>query len=476
MIYRSLLVVCVLLCFVAPGAEACACAKEPAGVCPGLHDGDVVFTGTVLDIAPVPPDESVQAEQTDASSAPAGQSAAPAPIFRYHFQIDERFAGPDIHEIDIFSGGDDGDCAFVFQKGTQYVVFTNQGNDGRLFSTICNGTRPISDARALLPQLRAMSKGERVASVFGVIRRADPPLLEPTDDPQDPVADAPLRLRSRYDRFSTATDSAGVYSFYDVHAGKYELTARLPARMELSERTVNGPLPPVEIPNGACFEFNIDALPTGKIRGSVLGPDGKPLHLASVELYRSDRYGDSRPGLWGFQGVKGTFEFDHIGPGDYILVFNRLDRRDPNMPYPRTFFPDVSDASESKPIHLKDGQDLEKVNIQLGESYPTRTVRVQLKWKDGRLPGDVYVTAQADQGENPAARKIGDAVYEFSILKSAHYTFTAGEDPDPGHPGSRGKRQCGIPAHIDANPVTVQGADEDTKQIDLEFPSVPCTN
>ena len=467
MIYRGLFVVSVFLFLGVPVLEACACSKQPPGVCPGLQSGDVVFTGTVLDVQPVP---------DSPAEAASSQPAAATPTFRYHFQIGERFAGSDVSEIDIYSGGDDGDCGFVFKKGASYLVFTNLETEGRLFATICNGTRPIAEARAILPQLRAMSKGERVASVFGLIRRSDPPLLEPTDDPDDPVSNAPLKLRSRYDRFSTATDSAGVYSFYDVHAGKYELTAKLPARMELSEKTVNGPLPPIEIPNGACYEFNIDALPTGRIRGSVLGADGKPLHLASVELYRSDRYADANPGLWGFQGEKGAFEFTHIGPGDYILVFNRLDRRDPNIPYSRTFYPGVPNPGDTRVIHLKDGQDLEKVNIQLGDRYPTRTIRVQLKWADGRLPGDVYVSAKADQGENPAARKIGDALYEFTLLQSSRYTFSAGEDPDPGHPGRAGKHECSVPAHMDAPPVTVDAGESDVKLITLEFPSVPCGN
>lgn len=467
---RGLFLVFVLIFFAAPALKACTCSKEPPGVCPGLHASDVVFVGEVLGSETLSPAAS-------SSSSPSGLPGGPAPITRYRFHIDDLFAGPAESEIDIYSGGDDADCGYVFKTGVQYVVFTNQESQGRLFATICNGTRPIADARALLPQLRAMSRGERVASVFGVIRRANPPMLEPPGDPEDPLSDIPLKLHSRYDRFTTSTDEFGVYTFYDVHAGRYSLTAKLPARMELSERTVNGPLPSFELPNGACFEFNIDALPTGKIRGSVLGTRGRPLPIASVELYRAGRYSDSLPGLWGFQGDKGSFEFDHIGPGDYILVFNRLDRRDPDMPYPRTFYPGVGGATESRFIHLKDGQDLEKVNLQLGESYPTRIIRVQLKWRDGRLPGDVYVTAKADQGENPAARKIGDALYEFTLLRSAQYTFTAGEDPNPGHPGSRGRGGvCIVPAHIESPSVTVDGEDEGTKQIILEFPSVPCGN
>ena len=105
-----------------------------------------------------------------------------------------------------------------------------------------------------------------------------------------------------------------------------------PARFEFSQKTLKGGLPPFRIPSGACYEYNVNALPTGKIRGSVLGPNGKSLKLASVELYRAERFDPAQPGLWGFQGEDGKFEFDHIGPGEYLLVFNRMNRLDPIRP------------------------------------------------------------------------------------------------------------------------------------------------
>ena len=158
---------------------------------------------------------------------PNGAASAPAPaasITRYHFRIDERFAGPDSGGNRCVSpAGDDGDCGYRFKQGEQYVVFTQQEVDGKLFATICNGTRPASEGIALIPQLRAMRNGQRVASVFGVLRRSDPPFLAPPDDPDDPLPRIALRLRSRDDRFSTSTGPNGVYTFYDVHAGEYQL-------------------------------------------------------------------------------------------------------------------------------------------------------------------------------------------------------------------------------------------------------------
>jgi len=460
-----------LLMFAAPAAlQACACSQAPPGKCPGLQKDDVVFLGTVTEIVPAP-------RATPPADA-GGQAGAipPAPIWRYHFQIDERFAGPDASEIDVFSGGDDGDCGYRFKKGAQYIVFTQQETEGRLFATICNGTRPAIDGLALLPQLRAMREGKRVASVFGVLRRAEPPTLALPDDPDDPLPNVALKLRSHYDRFTATTDQNGVYSFYDVHAGEYRYTADLPPTMQLTQRTLTGPLPMFKIPGEACYEYNVDALPTGHIQGTVLGPDGKPLRLASVELFRVGTYNGSRSGLWTFQGFKGVFDFDHIGPGDYIIVYNRGNRMNPNSPFRRTFYPGASDLSEAKPITVKQGQDLLKVNFAVNDSYPTRELRVHVNWKDGKPPGAVTVMAKADKGDNPAAEKIDDGTYAFTLIQGAHYAFSAWEDLDPSRAAAsrQGNGDCAAPARMDSDSIVVDGSDEPTKEITLTFASPQC--
>jgi hypothetical protein len=456
MIRRPFLVAPLLLLFIPSGLWACTCSKQPPGKCPGLQSDDVVFLGTVTDVAAVAPDAaSSEAATAAANTDEANPGAAPqtiAPITRYHFHIDEKFAGPDTADIDVFSGGDDADCGYYFKKGEQYIVFTQEETEGRLFAVVCSNTRPVSEGRALLPQLRSMRRHDRVASVFGVLRRADPPLLAPTDDPEDPIPHIKLKLRSADDRFSTSTGPDGVYSFYNVHAGEYVYTADLPARFEFSQKTLKGGLPPFRIPSGACFEYNVNALPTGKIRGSVLGPNGNSLKISSVELYRAGRFDPAQPGLWGFQGSDGKFEFDHIGPGEYLLVFNRMNRLDPNSPFPRTFYPGEPDEAEAKIIKVKDGQQILNANIKLKAGYPTRIVKVQLNWVDGRPPGEVTVTAHAEKGENPAARKIGEGLYEFTLLQSTGYAFSAWEDLDPHRQNQRhGQTSCGIPARIESD-------------------------
>ncbi|MGA9632318.1 MAG: hypothetical protein WBQ63_12900, partial [Candidatus Acidiferrales bacterium] len=131
-----------------------------------------MFLGTVTAVEDMPYTPPKSDNSSDPAN-PSNPSSAPVDIIasrltRYHFRIDEKFAGSDVAEIDIYAGGDDGDCAYRFKKGEQYLVFTQEETEGRLFATICNGTRPAGEAIALLPQLRAMRDGTHVASVFGI--------------------------------------------------------------------------------------------------------------------------------------------------------------------------------------------------------------------------------------------------------------------------------------------------------------------
>lgn len=435
-----------------------------------MQKDDVVFLGTVTQVTVLP------RQTASANSGTQAGGPGPAVLVRYHFHIDEKFAGPDASEIDVFSGGDDGDCAYRFKKDETYVVYTQQETEGRLFATRCNGTRPASDALALLPQLRAMRDGKRVASVFGVLRRSQPPTLELPDDPDEPLPDVALRLRSRYDRFTATTDEHGVYSFYDVHAGDYQFTADLPSAVQLSQRALTGPLPTFTIPGNACYEYNVDALPTGHIEGTVVDPDGKPLRLASLELFRVGKYDGSHSGLWTFQGAKGIFEFNHVGPGEYIIVYNRGNRMDPNSPFPRTFYPGTQNVKEAKSVEVKEGEQLTKLVFSVGNQFPTRELRVHLNWKDGRPPGTATLMAKGDKGDNPAAEKIADGAYEFTLFQAAHYTISAWEDLDPSRAGrtGRGAGDCSLPPRIDSDSIVVDGADEATKEITLTFASPPC--
>jgi hypothetical protein len=528
--------------FVVPLASwACTCEESRPVACQGLNVADSIFVGTV----------------TVAEIVPAANATDPQ-VLHYRFKVDERFKAADGRDMDVYSGGNDGDCGYRFKKGAQYLVFSYSSDDGRMFATICSGTRPAREARAILPQLRAMKSNQRVASIFGVLRRTDPPYdavkdpgaaagdptydtlndfdegASPTDresvsDPGDnpgaigavgrPLGHIELKIRSRVDRFETSTGPSGVYSIYGVPGGEYQIIAHLPAHMELTLPTLKGGLPPLRVADAGCYEYDIAALPTAQIHGRVLGPDGRALPTASVELYRTGRYDDAKSGWWEFQTENGGFNFDHVATGDYVLVFNRQNHRDPNSPYQRTFYPAAVDLASAQPVKVTDGGEVVTADIHVKTGLDTRKVKVRIKWTGHPLPGNVFVTSKAEQGENPASRKVGDGLYELTLLDDVRYTISAwtyakiprsasGGPPTPGAPPADAQPDpspgsaavpgdplpvgataaapvapapdppapmtCGPGGRIESFPAVVDPAAPPTKEIVVTFPKPTC--
>jgi hypothetical protein len=50
-----------------------------------------------------------------------------------------------------------------------------------------------------------------------------------------------------------------------------------------------------------AIDDGLYALPKGRITGHVIGPEGKPLRPATVNLYRASRYKAEERGIWSCQ-------------------------------------------------------------------------------------------------------------------------------------------------------------------------------
>jgi len=440
-----------LFSFVAPGcAFGCSCGLPGPAPCSGLSASDVVFVGTVLYIDNPPPDDG---------RGGTGQS-------RYTFHIDEKLAGTQDPEIDVYSGRGGADCSYHFQQGQQYLVSPYRNTDGRLFATICSITRPVELAQALLPQMRAMRDHQRVASLFGILRSAEEPYGSVTDDILGkPLPNARVELRSEGRVFDAMTDSGGAYAFYGVPDGEYQIAAELPKNLELAQMILSEPLPPIKLPGQACYEYDVSAYPTGSIQGRVLGPDGKPLAYASLELFRPEKYPPKQPSLGWMESQdrqKGYFEFTHVGPGDYILVYNNSDRVSTDEPFPRTFYPGVSDLMKAGRIHVEAGAHVANADIRVAGGKSTRPVKVKLITEGGKLPDIHYVETHGEDGSTLSEQEVSPAVYEILLFKDVRYKM-------------HGEGFCSATSkNMQTETVEVDGGDIGVSEITLIFRGVGC--
>jgi len=329
-------------------------------------------------------------------------------------------------------------------------------------------------ARALLEQVRAERTGKRDASVYGMLWRT----LEPglwREDFERPLPNVVVKLQSKGKSFKTTTDEHGVYAFEHLPKGTYQTSAELPPNLQVGQTILMGPVPPFELPRGMCYENDIDALPTGRIAGTVIGPDGKPVHVASVGLYRADQHREGEPQMQGYQGPHGphdeewkSFEFDRLAAGDYILVFNYSDQVERDTPFHRTFYPRSSKVQDAQTIHLSDGQQITNADIHVGNAAAVREITVRIAWS-GREPTawvPVSIVAQGPGTQTWLAKPQRDPfTYTLALWQGVRYSIQATTPCRTA--GSREAK---------TNTVAADGGDSSISEIILTFDKEWCSD
>jgi hypothetical protein len=356
-----------------------------------------------------------------------------------------------------------------FEVGEKYLVFANSVTlDGatHFLAAGCGPTRPLKYAQALLEQARAEKSGKPVASVYGMVLRTMDPLAGIWDESYErPLPSITVTLRSRKRLFQAETDDKGAYAFHRLPPEEYQVSAELPPGLALARRFLGDPMPPFKLPRHSSFHYELTALPTGQIRGRVIGPDGEPLLLTFVELYRATLFGLDRDGAFASQNDGRPYEFKDLPPGDYVLVFNRRNNSSPDDPFPRTFYGDSMDLRGATQIHLPSGQQISNADIHVKNPAPTRKIIVQLRWGD-RTPTEYYspqVIIEATEGRGPYPFRIAQDNYALNLFLSARYTIHAQASCQL---GTKGMAQTGI--------VTVDGGDTATSLIILTFAEGHC--
>jgi hypothetical protein len=449
---RYLLTFAAVVSFCIPASWACSCGRSAPGTCPDIKKNGISFVGTVLDIEN-PPDQRSDADQTGTS--------------RYRFRVDENISAVDVKEVDVYSGRGSADCSCHFQLGETYLVVPFR-NNGRLFTTICSDTQAAAYAEPLLSELRARRDGKPYASIYGVLRKTQQPYTWTSSDGYDrPLTGVAVELRGAKHTLSTHTDGSGVYRFYDVPADTYHFAATLPASLELAQTILSEPLPPITLPENACYQQDIDALPTGRIRGRVIGPDGTPLKNADVALFRDDRYTEDGMGWWEYQGdEKAHFEFEHVAPGKYVIVFHNSNEPDPYIPYSRTFYPASPDLKSAIPIVIGEGEQVLNADIHVSGGRSTRKLVVRVRWNENPTPDNVYLVVEASDHSRPLPEVLSPDVFRITLLRGVHYKISA-------------RQVCGGNTSVptgdrSTDPVEVDGSDDRTADVSLSLQDETC--
>jgi hypothetical protein len=368
---RTLSAVALFVCALAfaPEAAACSCLGPPPP-CEAFKETPAVFVAKVTEITT----ETVKDE---------GSDAKPYQVSHARLSVVQSFKGVAEKEVWMWQGTGGGDCSFVFEKGETYLLYASYDAEAKRYRTnTCTRSRPVAYAADDLDYLRGPRDDGGATRLSGTLVRLD--YSDGHDQPPGLLEGVKVVAEDSQGRRSEAsTDAGGFYKFKGLPAGRYKVRPELPSHLSLAY----GDEGEVELPAGGCANANFLPRTDGRISGTLLDAEGRPVAEADVDLIPvefADRVNDRGVGRFEQTDRDGKFEFTELTPGTYLLGVNIRWQPSGRQPYPRTYYPGVSSAAGARPVKLGMGEKLSDFVLRLPPRLQVRTVEGVLVWPDGK--------------------------------------------------------------------------------------------
>ena len=348
-------------------------------------------------------------------------------------------AGPEVTVLNEESGLD---CGYQFREGEDYVVFAQRDAKGAIDIGRCTSTVWLvhppdfaqaedrweaAEAVAFADSLRKPATGGRI---FGDVR-IDVPFF-PADDGQKHVHGASVILQGpKQERRTTSVE--GRYEFTGLPHGTYRVSVTMPDGFPPARSA----RPPEHLANqdGLLFDYPRDytrsvtitdsrscahvpfaAVFDGEITGSIVKHDGTPAEGVRVEIFplKVDPRRDSFIGPRADANNDGTYRFEHLPPGRYIVGINLQDAPAPIRATP------YRQPGDDGPliIELGAGTHVDLGVLQLPPPSTKRRVTGTVRWSDGRTLRAVRISAFEDRQGT-----VGSITYSAHV--GADGTFSA---------------------------------------------------
>ena len=348
---RSIIVVTLLLGGGALDvAEACSCMSNPP--CAAAWRADAVFVATALPAA----EEHVGGhlywimQKLFVTRTLRGTPGAAVTISPLDRPTEDQITASLAHEK-VYAGMNS--CAYDFQAGQDYLVYARRTPDGRWTTSMCSGTKRLSEAQADLDYFASLAAAAPTGRVYGSIDRI---VLDPDDSTKTrnvAAADITVTLNGLAGRLTATTDAEGKIDL-QVPPGDYTVA---PVVSE-TVRVYGGP-PTVTLAPRGCAPVSFSLISNGRVEGRVVREDGGGVRGISVGVIPAGTPDGKAPTDFttapvGTTDENGRFKIDAILPGRYLLAVNPRSYLSLQSPYPKTFF--TGGRAEPMVIEIGDGE------------------------------------------------------------------------------------------------------------------------
>jgi hypothetical protein len=426
---RNYSIAIVVLCFyVVPNAIACSCASITSP-CVHLNSADAVFVG------------KVSAIDEEAMEIPRfGKTEKIRTSLTAHLEIQNAYKGlpPDRKAIDVLTGGGGGDCGFDFKTGERYLIFAYKTSSGLFYQTgICDGTRPISEARDYIELIEALQANRTETRIFGEVSLYE---RELGTGPMDvkyhgPLAGIRVEARGNGSVFYDKTDGEGRYRFRNIPPGKYQVRPHMSSAysgylgldgMEEAE---------VGLPENCGAEVDLIAQLNGVIRGRVLDWKGRPVGRnveVSLITAESKLKGIGRlEGSSAYTEPDGSYKFDGLPGGKYIVGVGLLKAPDWRSPFSKVFYPAAADAAATTVLNLGMGTKRNGIDIHLPPPATLTVIRGYVFDKSGApVEGALIEVFDVEYGKEIDIPEVGynttfDGNFSVTAIQGRRYEVRA---------------------------------------------------
>jgi len=377
-------------------ARTSACSCIDISVCQAYQYARAVFIGTVLDSSPVTVEYEVYI-------SPQVIVKHTAPEKRYRFTVERLFKGAPTAEMEVQTGVSSADYGVPFQHGERYVVYAGLNPNTNQFHTgICTRTTPFSHASEHLDYLLGLPDSATKTRISGTLwQRTNERDAERGFRISQPMSGVRVLLAGEGQRFEAVTNDQGVYQVVGLPPGKYRVEAELPTNLAPVSQEV-------ELATAGCATVDLRTESNGHISGKLIDSQGRTVPNASVQLVSVEREGMSKRQImlsfdmsyYARTDNAGYYQFRKVPPARYYLGVNLEEEPRGEFPFPRTYYPGVTEPLKAMVIVLGDGESLEGYDLPLPPPIPVRQIDGVFLWSDGRPVTRGYIGLRdSDQPE-----------------------------------------------------------------------------
>lgn len=373
-----------------PGiALACTCQDYQVPVCKLFSEADAVFVGKIENIT--------SATDTNGSVTSAGVNSISwrkADLIWVHFKVDRGFKGDSSKQIKVLTYNGTS-CDLGVEKGQKWIVFANKDEKtGNLTFGACGGSRSGADING--PEVEELSKLATKTTESSVIGQV-------SNDTYSPIKNAKVSITGKGTDISTVTNEEGMFRAVVPNDGTYKVRVTVPFSAIFLPRRDDRRIDAKPSETETVFEYEakpttidcdyqyldvakIDLKATASISGRFVADKWKVFpkfyprlcKLGSTEKQTLESC-ESDYDL----KMDGSFSFDGLREGTYVIVINSKDIPDGSAPFLRTYFPGVREFAKAKPIVIEQGEEKSGLVFKLPELLPYREIKGKLFRKDG---------------------------------------------------------------------------------------------